>query len=216
MRRLLRKLVRLLRKNKLFRKTQYSHFVFGLGNPGEEYEDTLHNAGFHVLDAIAEREGVFFKRIKGNALTADFAMGEKRILLAKPLTYMNASGHAVDHYRRKMGLTEENFIVVYDDMDIEPGRIKIKKGGGHGGHRGLMSVILETGMRDFVRVRVGIGKPPRGVTATDYVLSPPPPEISEKIKRGIFHAADAIMMLLADGLEKTMSYYNSSLPYEAE
>ncbi len=204
----------LLRKSDFFAKRRYSRFIFGLGNPGVEYEDTLHNMGYRVLDLLAEREGVIFKKIKGQALVAEFSMGDEHVLLAKPLTYMNASGHSVRYYRRKMGLDEDNLILVYDDMDIEPGRIKIRKGGGHGGHRGVMSVMLDTGLRDFIRVRIGIGRPPRGVDPSDYVLSPPEPDKEDRIKEGIFHGANAIIKLLQEGLEKTMSYYNSNSPYE--
>src|SRR5215203_2971367 len=140
-----------------------SPFVVGLGNPGRSYERTRHNAGYLVADELAKRhDGFWRKRKKTEA--APVSLGLKDATLLKPTMFMNNAGSAVSDYR------PENLIVVHDDLDLEAGTVRVKVGGGAGGHNGLRSIIDRLG-NDFVRVRVGIGRPPAGVTVTDYVLS---------------------------------------------
>jgi PTH1 family peptidyl-tRNA hydrolase len=207
--------VRILRRIKGFRKEVYSLFIFGLGNPGARYRKTLHNAGFMVLDLMAEREGISFSKLIGNTICGSREVAPRgNVFFGKPQTYMNLSGEAVKYFSRRHRFSVDNLIVLHDDMDIRPGWIKIKRGGGAGGHRGVDSIIHAIENADFTRVKVGVGRPPRGVDPTDYILSPPLYEDEGNFYGGVEHAYDAIMMTLKEGIEKATSYYNSTMPYE--
>jgi peptidyl-tRNA hydrolase, PTH1 family len=173
-----------------------SPFVVGLGNPGRSYERTRHNAGYLVADELAKRHhGSWRKRKKAEA--APVSLGLKEVTLLKPTTFMNNTGSAVSDYG------PENLIVVHDDLDLEAGTVRVKVGGGAGGHNGLSSIIGRLG-NDFVRVRIGIGRPPAGVTATDYVLS----RMDSVVKDAIPRAADAVEFLVEHGPEAAMNRFN--------
>jgi peptidyl-tRNA hydrolase, PTH1 family len=173
-----------------------SPVVAGLGNPGRSYERTRHNAGYLVADELAKRHaGSWRKRKKTEA--AFFSLGPTNATLLKPTTYMNNSGSAVSDYR------PEDLIVVHDDLDLESGTVRVKVGGGAGGHNGLRSIIGRLG-NDFVRVRIGIGRPPAGVGVTDYVLSRMDPVVRDAIPT----AADAVEFVLEHGPEAAMNRFN--------
>ena len=173
-----------------------SPFVVGLGNPGRSYERTRHNAGYLVADELATRhDGSWRKRKKAEA--AAVSLGLKEATLLKPTTFMNNTGSAVSDYG------PENLIVVHDDLDLEAGTVRVKVGGGAGGHNGLRSIIGRVG-NDFVRVRIGIGRPPAGVTVTDYVLSRMEPVVRDAIPK----AADAVEFLVEHGPEAAMNRFN--------
>ena len=173
-----------------------SPFVVGLGNPGHFYERTRHNAGYLVVDELAKRhDGSWRKRKKAEA--APFSLGLKDATLLKPTTFMNNSGSAVSDHR------PEDLIVVHDDLDLEAGTVRVKVGGGAGGHNGLRSIIGRLG-NDFVRVRIGVGRPPAGVTVTDYVLSRMDPVVKDAIPK----AADAVEFVLEHGPEAAMNRFN--------
>ena len=173
-----------------------SPVVVGLGNPGRSYERTRHNAGYLVADELAKRHaGSWRKRKKTEA--AIFSLGSTNATLLKPTTYMNNSGSAVSDYR------PEDLIVVHDDLDLESGTVRVKVGGGAGGHNGLRSIIGRLG-NDFVRVRIGIGRPPAGVGVTDYVLS----RMDSVVKEALPTAADAVEFLLEHGSEAAMNRFN--------
>ena len=173
-----------------------SPFVVGLGNPGRSYERTRHNAGYLVADELAKRhDGSWRKRKKAEA--APVSLGPKDATLLKPTTFVNNTGSAVSDCR------PENLIVVHDDLDLEAGTVRVKVGGGAGGHNGLRSIIGRVG-NDFVRVRVGIGRPPAGVTVTDYVLSRMEPVVRDAIPK----AADAVEFVLEHGPEAAMNRFN--------
>jgi PTH1 family peptidyl-tRNA hydrolase len=173
-----------------------SPFVVGLGNPGRSYERTRHNAGYLVADELARRHaGSWRKRKKAEA--APITLGPDEATLLKPTTFMNNSGSAVSGYR------PEDLVVVHDDLDLETGTVRVKVGGGSGGHNGLRSIIGRLG-NDFVRVRVGIGRPPVGVGVTDYVLS----RMDSGVKEAIPTAADAVEFLLEQGPEAAMNRFN--------
>jgi PTH1 family peptidyl-tRNA hydrolase len=173
-----------------------SPFVVGLGNPGRSYERTRHNAGYMVADELAKRhDGSWRKRKKAEA--APVSLGPKDATLLKPTTFMNNTGSAVSDYR------PENLIVVHDDLDLETGTVRVKVGGGAGGHNGLRSIIGSLG-NDFVRVRIGIGRPPAGVTATNYVLS----RMDSVVKDAIPKAADAVEFVVEHGAEAAMNRFN--------
>ena len=169
----------------------------GLGNPGRSYERTRHNAGFLVADELARRHGGSWRR-KKKAVAATVNFSFKEITLLKPTTFMNNSGSALSGYRI------EDLIVVHDDLDLPPGDVRVKVGGGAGGHNGLRSVIGSVGA-DFVRVRVGIGRPPVGVTVTDYVLS----RMDAAVKSAVPQAADAVEFLVENGAEAAMNRFNA-------
>jgi len=175
---------------------QKSPVVVGLGNPGRSYERTRHNAGYLVADVLARRHaGSWRKRKKAEA--AQMSIGLSNATLLKPTTFMNNSGSAVSDYR------PEDLIVVHDDLDLEAGTVRVKVGGGAGGHNGLRSIIGRLG-NDFVRVRIGIGRPPPGVGVTDYVLSRMPSMVNEAVPT----AADAVEFLLEHGPEAAMNRFN--------
>lgn len=182
--------------------------IVGLGNPGKKYERTRHNAGFHVVDEIARRSGASVAKQMSRSLTGVASIGGGRALLAKPQTYMNESGVAVASLLREVYGTADDLIVVHDDLDLPPGTVRVKAGGGHGGHNGLRSIIEQCGTADFVRVRVGIGRPPAGGDAADYVLSPFFAEERQGAAAAVSAAADAVIALLEQGAAAAMNLFN--------
>ena len=173
-----------------------SPVVVGLGNPGRSYERTRHNAGYLVADELARRHASSWRKRK-RAEAAPITLGLTDATLLKPTTYMNNSGSAISDYR------PEDLIVVHDDLDLEAGTVRVKVGGGGGGHNGLRSIIGRMG-NDFIRVRIGIGRPPSGAGVTDYVLS----RMDAVVKEAIPTAADAVEFLLEHGPEAAMNRFN--------
>lgn len=174
-----------------------SPVVVGLGNPGRSYSRTRHNIGFLVADELANRHGRGTWRKKKKAETASVGLGTIDVELVKPTTYMNNSGAALS------GRKAEGLIVIHDDLDLTPGTVRVKIGGGAGGHNGLKSLIQHVGP-DFVRVRVGIGRPPEGVGVTPYVLGKMEASVAEAAPT----AADAVEEILASGSEAAMNRFN--------
>ncbi|MFH1258220.1 MAG: aminoacyl-tRNA hydrolase [Elusimicrobiota bacterium] len=179
--------------------------IIGLGNPGEDYFQTRHNVGYQVVDWLAESWKInFFPQ--GSAL-----VGKKRdggAILAKPLTYMNASGEAVKYLLVKHRLTAKDLLVISDDFSLPLGRIRLKLKGSSGGHRGLASIIAGVGSEDFPRLRMGIGPLPERASASDYVLKKFKKEEAGKVEKMAALAAEAVGTLLKEGWDKTMSRYN--------
>ena len=173
-----------------------SPVVVGLGNPGRSYERTRHNAGYLVADELAKRHGGSWRKRK-KAEAAPVSLGLENITILKPTTFMNNSGSAVSSY------SPEDLIVVHDDLDLEAGTVRVKVGGGAGGHNGLRSIIQNLG-NEFVRVRIGIGRAPAGVTVTDYVLS----RMDSVVKGAIPKAADAVEYVIEEGPEAAMNRFN--------
>lgn len=207
--------VRILKRIKRFRKEVYSFFIFGLGNPGTAYRKTLHNAGFLALDRLAQREGISFTKMRGNTLVGSLEVSpEEWVFVGKPQTYMNLSGEAVRYYYLRHRFPLDRLIVIHDDLDIAPGRIKIKVGGGSGGHKGIVSIVGAIGSSDFTRIKIGVGRPPKGIDPAEYVLRPPSSEDEEDFYCGVHHALSAIMLCLKGGVDKAAIYYNSNRPYE--
>jgi PTH1 family peptidyl-tRNA hydrolase len=182
-------------------------FVVGLGNPGEKYTNTRHNFGFRVVDSLSREFGIEFKG-QQKSLIAEFQYKGKRILLCKPLTYMNLSGVAVSQLLRGREISLSNLIVIHDDLDLPLGRIRIKKGGSSGGHRGVQSIIDHLSSQEFIRVRLGIGRP-IDLSPTDYVLEEFSPDEESLVEAVIKEASEAVLTIISDGLEKAMSFYNS-------
>jgi peptidyl-tRNA hydrolase, PTH1 family len=185
--------------------------VVGLGNPGDRYRFNRHNIGFMVLDAIAEGGGGYAWAWKSSRrFSAESARGTlegEKVLLVKPQTYMNLSGEAVGPLARFYGVPSERLIVIHDDVDLEFGRLKVKKGGGAGGHKGLRSLTQHAGGPGYLRVRCGVGRPTHGDTA-DFVLADFTNEEEEGRTEMVKQASAATHLLLRDGLRKTMNKYN--------
>lgn len=186
--------------------------IIGLGNPGGEYAGSRHNCGWLVLDEL-ERRGRFGRaRREGPSKLTSGSIDGIELLLARPMTYMNQSGRAGAHLLRVLGLALDDVIVVHDDVDLPLGRLRLKYGGSAAGHRGVLSLIESWRTPQFTRVRVGVGRPPPGDDAIDYVLSPFRPAEREALTAVLRRAADATMAIVRDGLERAMSEYNRPVP----
>lgn len=182
--------------------------IIGLGNPGPEYRRTRHNVGFWVVDRLAERWGVSLSRNAFLSKIGEAFRQEEKVVLVQPQTYMNRSGEAVAHLRDFYRLAPTDFVIAHDDLDLPLGRIRIKRGGGGGGNRGVASLIAELGSQDFSRVKVGIGRPPGRMDPVNFVLQPFTPLEEAFILPAVERVADAIETLLVDGLERAMALFN--------
>ena len=181
--------------------------VAGLGNPGREYERTRHNAGWMVLDELARRHGGSWRSRFSGSL-AEVRLGDLRLALLKPETYMNDSGRSVGAAVRFFKVAPEQVLVVHDDVDLEAGRLQARAGGGLAGHNGLRSLAQHLGSQDFLRLRIGVGRPGRGDPrpVADWVLSPFAPD--EDAEALISRGADAVELIAQDGLEAAQQRYN--------
>lgn len=199
------------KKKKLKRRSEMDYLVVGLGNPGEKYRLTRHNAGFLVVDYLARTNNTKTDKWEERALCGSFALAENCILLAKPMTYMNLSGVAVDSLINKYALPLSRVIIICDDFSLPFGLLRLRSRGSSGGHKGLASVISYTG-EEIPRLRMGIGLPPAGVPVSDYVLSNFSPEEEEYLPEMIAAAGQAVITWIREGIEKTMSRYNGIIP----
>src|SRR5512133_789037 len=181
--------------------------VAGLGNPGRAYERTRHNVGWMVVDELARRHGGSF-RSKFDGQLSEVRLGDLRLALLKPETYMNVSGKSIAAARRFFKVEPEQLLVVHDDVDLEPGRLQARSGGGLAGHNGLRSIAGVLGTQDFLRLRIGVGRPGRGDRrpVADYVLSAFEPELD--VDALIERAADAVETVAVEGLEPAQQRFN--------
>lgn len=185
--------------------------VVGLGNPGRQYERTRHNVGFEVIDELARRADTVLKAGRDRALVADVVVAGRRVVLACPTTYMNDSGEAVRPLMKRHGLTDPAaLVVVHDELDLPPGVVRVKLGGGLAGNNGLRSITAHLHTQDYVRVRIGIGKPPSKERGAGHVLSKLPPAERDLLDVAIRHAADAVEVVLARGVDAAQQIYNST------
>ena len=183
--------------------------IVGLGNPGKQYEHTRHNVGFDVVEEVARRAGVSFRKgFLASAQTARATVAGCDLLLVKPLTYMNRSGQAVKALMRRKGVQPEDVVVVLDDADLETGRLRIRKNGSAGGHKGLKSVLEELASEDVVRVRVGIGRGATGVDMVDHVLTRFSAEERKLMEDAVTKGADAVAAIVERGVDRTMNDFN--------
>jgi PTH1 family peptidyl-tRNA hydrolase len=190
--------------------------IVGLGNPGRLYAGNRHNIGFYCLNDFARRHGIRLNRKQSKARTGSGEVDGIRVVLAKPQTFMNLSGQAASLLMKKFKISYDDLIVVHDDLDLTPGRVRIRRGGGSGGHKGVASIIDELGSQDFVRLRVGIGRPlcadGTGVfneeEIVDFVLSDFAPDEKEIIEQAGAEASEALRCLLIEGLEAAMNRCN--------
>ncbi len=182
--------------------------IVGLGNPGEEYEHTRHNAGFDTVDKIAAEIGVRYWKNECGALTGKGAYHDIDVVLAKPQSYMNTSGGPVKQLMNAYGVSPDRLVVIHDELDIDPGTIRVKFGGGHAGHNGLRSICDKLGTRDWFRVRCGIGRPPGRMPVADYVLSLPKKDAADDFAQATDLGCEAALFLIEHGLEKTQQKFN--------
>ncbi|MCC2668217.1 MAG: peptidyl-tRNA hydrolase [Armatimonadetes bacterium] len=184
--------------------------VVGLGNPGAEYHHTRHNAGFLAIDRLAQRHEIEVTRSRCRALVGYGSIGSIPVALAEPQTFMNLSGESVVPLLRQLHLPRSAVLVITDDLDLPLGRIRIRANGSPGGHNGLKSLVHHLGTEEFPRIRVGIGRPPRGVTVVDHVLSPFAPEETEALQDAINRAAEAAEVVVTEGLDAAMRRFNGA------
>jgi len=186
--------------------------IVGLGNPGENHARNRHNIGFMCVNHIARSSGIRLNRKEGQARTGSGELAGKQVVLARPQTFMNRSGQAVSHLVRKYQVTRDRLIVIHDDLDLPPGKIRIRQGGSSAGHRGIMSINDSLGGRDFTRIRIGIGRPDatddKDAEVVDYVLGDLTPEEEKTLKEVLPRVSEIIGSLLTEGPETTMNRFN--------
>lgn len=186
------------------------YVIAGLGNPGLEYEGTRHNAGFFVIDALAAELNEDVSRLRFKSKTAEVTINGKRCLLMKPTTYMNNSGEAIVQALEFYKIPVENLIVVCDDISLDPGKLRIRRKGSHGGHNGLRSICELTGSDDFPRIKIGVGKKPHpDYDLAKWVLGKFGKEDSEKLKTAASNAVQCIELMVDGHTDAAMNKYNS-------
>ena len=184
--------------------------VVGLGNPGAKYEHTRHNMGFLTVDLLAEQLNVKLNKVKFKSAYNIVRFGGQKCLVMKPQTYMNLSGESVAELVNYYKLDPESeLIVVFDDISLEPGNIRIRKKGSAGGHNGIKNIIAMTGTQNFMRIKVGVGEKPKGWDLADYVLGRFSTEDRAKVEEAIGHAMDAAVLMMQGEVDKAMNDYNS-------
>ncbi|NLC69039.1 MAG: aminoacyl-tRNA hydrolase [Clostridiaceae bacterium] len=188
------------------------YVIAGLGNPGKKYIYTRHNVGFWTIDVLTEKLGISIRKtgkIEHKAITLEGFLNEKKVLLVKPQTYMNASGESIRDILAWYGIPVERLILVYDDSDLPLGKIRVRRSGSAGTHNGMKSVIYQLQADCFPRVRIGIGKPPENVDMVDYVLGEFTPEERDIVFRSIMNAARAVITIIEEGIDMAMAEFNS-------
>ena len=179
--------------------------IVGLGNPGTQYEQTRHNAGFWYVDELARQyNGIFKVEKKYNAEFCHLTISNEKVTLLKPLTFMNLSGQPVASYANFFKIPADQILVAHDELDFEPGKIKLKQGGGHGGHNGLRDIIARLGDKNFLRLRIGIGHPGNSKLVTNYVLGKPHPDDKISIINSIDAASRVTPDIVKGELQKAM------------
>ena len=186
--------------------------IVGLGNPGNEYADTRHNVGWMLLDALAGHLGITEWRSREKGMVAEGRIGSEKVLLVKPLTYMNNSGECVGPLMRWYKLAPEDVMVAHDDMDIPIGTIRIRKKGSAGGHNGIKSLLQHIGAEEFGRIRIGIGRPPAGWTVINHVLAKFTAEERAEIGHAIDYLIPAVECMVLEGADMAMNKFNPKKP----
>ena len=190
------------------------YLIAGLGNPGKQYERTRHNMGFDTVDELVDRHRIPGSGIQHKAMYGKGMIAGEKVILAKPLTYMNLSGDSVREFINYYKIDPETeLIVIYDDIDLEPGQIRIRKKGSAGGHNGMKSIIAQLGTQNFYRIKVGVGAKPAGWDLADYVLGRFSTQEREEVDKAIGEAADAVEVILSEGIDAAMNKYNAKKKY---
>ncbi len=189
-----------------------THLVAGLGNPGLRYELSRHNAGFMVVDHLGDELRASYWRDAGGARIAEVLLGEEAVVLAKPQTFMNVSGRSVATLVEAYEVPMERLIVVHDDIDLLEGTIRVKQGGGHGGHKGLRSLHERLESGDYLRVRIGVGRPPGRQDPADYVLEPMSAAAADAMGQAVLLGTRAVLHIIEHGVDSAMNEFNSQEP----
>ena len=185
--------------------------VVGLGNPGPEYAGTRHNVGVAVIELLRERHGGTFKKTRDKSLVADTRIDAHRVVLAFPQTFMNESGQAVGMLVRRHGVDDlHRLVIVHDELDLPVGTLRVKVGGGLAGHNGLKSIKAHLHSDEFIRVRIGVGKPPSAASGAEYVLRRPTKAERSELDAIVVRAADAVEAILRDGPAAAMAAFNGA------
>nr|WP_090893192.1 aminoacyl-tRNA hydrolase [Evansella caseinilytica] len=182
--------------------------IAGLGNPGMKYDGTRHNVGFDVIDLCAEKLGIELNKSKFKGVYGEKMINGEKIILLKPLTYMNLSGESVAPLMKFYRVEPNNLVVIYDDLDLGPGAVRLRQKGSAGGHNGMKSIIAHIGTEAFNRIRVGVGRPPKGEPVPDYVLGKPFAEERTAINEAVQKSAEAVVAWTSDTFIKVMNVYN--------
>ncbi len=188
-----------------------SFLIIGLGNPGREYQSNRHNFGFMLIDRLAVRLNARGIKVQSKAIVTNATYEGRKLILAKPQTYMNLSGHSIQGLAHFYKLPLENMLVAYDDLDLPFGTIRLRPGGGPGGQKGVASTIERLGTKDFARLRLGIGRPPGRMDPSAYVLQSFSRDEMQSLSEIIDRAADAALEFVVNGLDKAMNKYNGAV-----
>lgn len=192
----------------VYKEAKILYIIVGLGNPGDKYEKTRHNVGFNVIDLLAKEYSIDVSKLKHKALMGEGRVGTEKVILVKPMTYMNLSGESVVDICNYYNVDLENVIVIYDDIDLDVGKIRIRKKGSGGTHNGMRSIIKCLGSNEFPRVRVGISKPKNGQDLADFVLSRFAKEDEKSLNESFENAVAAIDCAIRQDLDLAMNRYN--------
>ncbi|MBR3153293.1 MAG: aminoacyl-tRNA hydrolase [Clostridia bacterium] len=184
------------------------YLIVGLGNPESDYSKTRHNMGFNVINAIAKDFGIDIDRKKFNGLYNDYLFNGKKVIFLKPQTFMNLSGDCVKAFVDYYNIDLDNVCIIYDDVDLEPGEIRVRKKGSSGGHNGMKSIIENLNSEEFPRIRVGIGKPKNNENLIEYVIGYVSKEDLDILNEGVIKAKDALIEFLSNGIDSCMNKYN--------
>ena len=198
-------------RNNVDNERKLPFLIVGLGNPGAEFSHNRHNVGFMLLDCLADRLGESFSRLESNSLLTKAKYQNKRLLLAKPQTFMNLSGQAVSRLVKYYKIPLESLLIVYDDVDLPLESIRIRPNGGAGGHKGVASIIERLGTKEFPRLRLGIGRPSGRKNAAAHVLQNFTKEENEFLEVTLKRAVDAVLLFVSAGLETAMNKYNETV-----
>ena len=182
--------------------------IVGLGNMGSQYSGTRHNAGFWCVERLAQEHSIRFSKRRRHTLVGEGTVGDIAVALVKPRTYVNRSGQAVTSLLAVYGAAPQDLLVIYDDLDLEPGRLRLRAGGGAGGHGGMKSIIQALGNQDIARIRIGIGRPPPGVNEVEYVLGTMDGGERQKVQDAVGRAAEAVACILTEGFDTAMNRFN--------
>ncbi len=185
------------------------YLIAGLGNPGNRYSGTKHNVGFAAVDYLADKYNVKINKIKFKSLYGEMNINGEKVLLMKPQTFMNNSGESIREVKEYFKIPVENIIIIQDDIDLEPGKLRLRRKGSAGSHNGLKSIIYLLQDEKFPRVKIGIGKQRPGQDLAEYVLSGFRKEEADIIKEAVETAGDAAVSIVSDGIDKAMNRYNS-------
>lgn len=191
-------------------KSTYDWLIVGLGNPGLEYQNTRHNAGFMAADMLAEKHNFEFSKHKFSSVCGEFKLKDKRIFVIKPQTYMNNSGTAVSAVKNFYKIPDDKIIVLFDDMMLDVGKIRMRRKGSHGGHNGIKDIIQLLGTEDIMRIKIGVGKKPRpDYDVISWVLGKFPQEQLEDLKKSVENSVKAIEEIINRGIDSAMNKYNN-------